>query len=147
MQCHAIPCNAMQCNQMPCHAMPCHAKPCNTIQCHATQCHATPCNAMQHHAMQSNAMLRQATPCNARGEYFYSVGVQGLQVIFFSSCRNIQFGVFRAEIFILWCIVQKYWSGIVTCYMKMRQINELHADLASFLFNCARKNAFCGGSC
>ena len=34
----------------------------------------------------------------------------------FFSCRNIQFGVFRAEIFILWCIVQKYWSGIVTCY-------------------------------
>ena len=58
-----------------------------------------------------------------RGEYFYSVGVQGLQVIFFSSCRNIQFGVFCAEIFILWCIVKKYWSGIVTCYMKMRQIN------------------------
>ena len=47
--------------------------------------------------------------------------------------------MFRAEIFIFWCIVQKYWSGIVTCYMKMRQINELHADLASFLFNCARK--------
>ena len=65
-------------------------------------------------------------------------------LIFFSLCRNIQFGVFRAEIFILWCIVQKYWSGIVTCYMKMRQINELHADLASFLFNCARKNAFWG---
>jgi len=68
-------------------------------------------------------------------------------VIFFSSCRNIQFGVFCAEIFILWCIVKKYWSGIVTCYMKMRQINELHADLASFLFNCARKNDFWGGSC
>ena len=30
---------------------------------------------------------------------------------------------------------------------KMRQNNELHADLASFLFNCARKNAFWGGSC
>ena len=28
---------------------------------------------------------------------------------------------------------------------KMRQNNELHADLASFLFNCARKkNAFFG---
>ena len=66
---------------------------------------------------------------------------------FFSSCRNIQFRVFCAEIFILWCIVKKYWTGIVTCYMKMRQINELHADLASSLFNCARKNAFCGGSC
>ena len=26
----------------------------------------------------------------------------------------------------------------------MRQNNELHADLASFLFNCARKNAFFG---
>ena len=26
---------------------------------------------------------------------------------FFFSCRNILFGVFRAEIFILWCIVQK----------------------------------------
>ena len=62
----------------------------------------------------------------------------------FFLCRNIQFGVFRAEIFILWCIVQKYWSGIVTCYMKMRQINELHADLASFLFNCAGKNTFWG---
>ena len=85
--------------------------------------------------------------CGCRGEYFYSVGVKQLQVIFFSSCRNIQFGVFRAEIFILWCIVQKYWSGIVTCYMKMRQINELHADLASFLLNCARKNTFWGGSC
>ena len=43
----------------------------------------------------------------SRGEYFYSVGVPSLQVIFFSLCRNIQFGVFRAEIFILWCIVQK----------------------------------------
>ena len=43
-----------------------------------------------------------------RGEYFYSVGVKQLQVIFFSSCRNIQFGVFCAEIFILWCIVKKY---------------------------------------
>ena len=53
--------------------------------------------------------------------------------------------MFRAEIFILWCIVQKYWSGIVTCYMKMRQINELHADLASFLLNCARKKHFLGG--
>ena len=30
---------------------------------------------------------------------------------------------------------------------KMRQNNELHADLASFLFNCARKNDFWGGSC
>ena len=80
-----------------------------------------------------------------RGEYFYSVGVKQLQVIFFSSCRNIQFGVFCAEIFILWCIVKKYWSGIVTCYMKMRQINELHADLASFLLNCARKKHFFGG--
>ena len=68
-------------------------------------------------------------------------------MIFFSSCRNIQFGVFCAEIFILWCIVKKYWSGIVTCYMKMRQINELHADLASFLLNCVRKNTFLGGSC
>ena len=27
----------------------------------------------------------------------------------------------------------------------MGQNNELHADLASFLFNCARKNAFFGG--
>ena len=51
-----------------------------------------------------------------RGEYFYSVGVQGLQVIFFSSCRNIQFGVFCAEIFILWCIVQEYfWRNIHLC--------------------------------
>ena len=41
----------------------------------------------------------------SRGEYFYSVGVKQLQVIFFSSCRNIQFGVFCAEIFILWCIM------------------------------------------
>ena len=65
-------------------------------------------------------------------------------MIFFFLCRNIQFEVFRAEIFILWCIVQKYWSGIVTCYMKMRQINELHADLAIFLLNCARKNTFWG---
>ena len=80
-----------------------------------------------------------------RGEYFYLVGGAHLQLILFSSCRNIQFGVFRAEIFILWCIVQKYWSGIVTCYMKMRQINELHADLASFLLNCARKKHFLGG--
>ena len=87
----------------------------------------------------------ETLPLLLRGEYFYSVGVKQLQVIFFSSCRNIQFGVFRAEIFILWCIVQKYWSGIVTCYMKMRQINELHADLASFLLNCARKKHFLGG--
>ena len=29
--------------------------------------------------------------------------------------------------------------------MKMRQINELHADLASFLLNCARKKHFLGG--
>ena len=79
-----------------------------------------------------------------RGEYFYSVGGAHLQLIFFSPCRNIQFGVFRAEIFILWCIVQKYWSGMVSYYMKMRQINELHADLASFLFNCAGKNTFLG---
>ena len=28
--------------------------------------------------------------------------------------------------------------------MKMRQINELHADLASFLLNCARKKHFGG---
>ena len=42
---------------------------------------------------------------STRGEYFYSVGVPSLQVIFF----------LHAEIFILWCIVQKYWSGIVTC--------------------------------
>ena len=31
------------------------------------------------------------------------------------------------------------------CFLKpwkMRQNNELHADLASFLFNCAIKNAF-----
>ena len=57
----------------------------------------------------------------------------------------------RAEIFNLECFVQKYWSGY--CYMsleyflkpwKMRQNNELHADLESFLFNCARKNAFLG---
>ena len=27
----------------------------------------------------------------------------------------------------------------------MRQNNELHADLASFSFNCARKKAFLGG--
>ena len=84
-------------------------------------------------------------PIWIRGEYFYLVGGAHLQLILFSSCRNIQFGVFRAEIFILWCIVQKYWSGIVTCYMKMRQINELHADLASFLLNCARKKHFLGG--
>ena len=60
-----------------------------------------------------NIFLKHA---QVRGEYFYSVGVQGLQVIFFSSCRNIQFRVFCAEIFILWCIEQKYWSCIVTCY-------------------------------
>ena len=33
------------------------------------------------------------------------------------------------------------------CFLKpwkMRQNNELHTDLASFLFNCARKNAFFG---
>ena len=33
------------------------------------------------------------------------------------------------------------------CFLKqwkMRQNNELHADLESFLFNCARKNAFFG---
>ena len=47
--------------------------------------------------------------------------------------------MFRAEIFILWCIVQKYWSGIVTCYMKMRQINELHADLTSFNIQLCKK--------
>ena len=80
-----------------------------------------------------------------RGEYFYlrRAGRHGLILLF--SCRNIQFGVFCTEMFILWCIVQKYWSGIVTCYMKMRQINELHADLASFLLNCARKKHFLGG--
>ena len=60
----------------------------------------------------------RSLPVVSRGEYFYLVGGAHLQLILFSSCRNIQFGVFRAEIFILWCIVQKYWSGIVfvTCY-------------------------------
>ena len=100
-----------------------------------------------------------------RGEYFYLVGGAHLQLILFSLCRNIQFGVFRAEIFILWCIVQKIlvryrymlhghhnllfgfdqclWNASLS-HGKMRQNNELHADLASFLFNCARKNAFFG---
>ena len=41
-----------------------------------------------------------------RGEYFYLSRVPRLGIIFFP-CRNIQLGVFRAEIFILWCIVQK----------------------------------------
>ena len=41
-----------------------------------------------------------------RSEYFYlrRAGRHGLILLY--SCRNIQFGVFRAEIFILWCIVQ-----------------------------------------
>ena len=78
---------------------------------------------------------------NDRGEYFYLVGGAHLQVIFFSSCRNIQFGVFRADIFILWCIVQKYWSGIVTCYTA---ITIFYLDLTSFDQNLTRKTAFFG---
>ena len=56
--------------------------------------------------------------------------------------------------------MQKYWSGIA-CYTaitidyldltnvsgtpwKRGQNNELHADFVSFLFDCARKNAFFG---
>ena len=99
---------------------------------------------MQPIQMTAHSRGKEFIALHFRGEYFYLVGGAHLQLIFFSSCRNIQFGVFRAEIFILWCIVQKYWSGIVTCYMKMRQINESHADLASFLFNCARKTLLFG---
>ena len=83
--------------------------------------------------------MRHSPPLT-RGEYFYLGRGARLCLILFFLCRNIHFEVFRAEIFILWCIVQKYWSGIVACYMKMRQINELHADFASFLFNCAESN-------
>ena len=86
--------------------------------------------------------------------------------------RRLDF--FRAEIFNFECSVQKFsyfgvlcknigqvslhvtrpsrltiwiWPMSLECFLKpwkMRQNNELHADLASFLFNCARKNAFWG---
>ena len=101
-----------------------------------------------------------------RGEYFYLslVGQGGL--IFF-----------RAEIFNFECSVQKFsyfgvlcknigqvllhatrpsqftvwiWPMSLEYFLKpwkMRQNNEFHADLASFLFNCARKNAFLVGLC
>ena len=88
-----------------------------------------------------------------RGEYFYSFGVPRLQMICFFvqkysiwsvSCKNIHIMVYCAKILVKYCYMSleyflKPW--------KMRQNNELHADLASFLFNCARKGAFWGGLC
>ena len=38
---------------------------------------------------------------------------------------------------------QCLWNASLS-HGKMRQNNELHADLTSFLFNCARKNACLG---
>ena len=55
-----------------------------------------------------------------RGEYFYLSSNVHCCLIFFLLCRNIQFGVSCVEIFISWSIVQKYWSGIVTCYTAIR---------------------------
>ena len=89
--------------------------------------------------------------------------------------RRLDF--FRAEIFNFECSVQKFsyfgvlcknigqvllhatrpsqftvwiWPMSLEYFLKpwkMRQNNEFHADLASFLFNCARKNAFLVGLC
>ena len=57
------------------------------------------------------------------------------------SCRNIHNMVYCATILVRYRYMSleyflKPW--------KIRQNNELHADLANFLFNCARKNAFLG---
>ena len=45
------------------------------------------------------------SPPLTRGEYFYLSKGARLCLILFFLCRNIHFEVFRAEIFILWCIV------------------------------------------
>ena len=50
--------------------------------------------------------MRHSPPLT-RGEYFYLSRGARLCLILFFLCRNIHFEVFRAEIFILWCIVQK----------------------------------------
>ena len=97
-------------------------------------------------------IMEKSIYLNSRQKWIFLLipsGVAPLRIIFFS-CENIQFGVFRAEIFIPWCIVQKYWSGIVTCYTAItidyldltnasdqakQWIIWNRADLASFLFN------------
>ena len=53
-----------------------------------------------------NIVVATGEYLRGRGEYFYSRRFAHSGLIFFLC----------AEIFILWCIVQKYWSGIVTCY-------------------------------
>ena len=63
-------------------------------------------------------------------------------ILFWSvSCKNIHIMVYCAKILVKYCYMSleyflKPW--------KMRQNNELHADLASFLFNCARKTLLFG---
>ena len=72
---------------------------------------------------------------NSRQKWIFLLipsGVAPLRIFF--SCWNIQFGVFRAEIFISWCIVQKFWSGIVTCYTAI-MIDYLDLTSASDQFS------------
>ena len=55
-----------------------------------------------------------------RGEYFYLSRVGQCGLIFFrAEIFNFEF---CAEIFIFWCIAQKYWSGIVTKNGKMWEL-------------------------
>ena len=99
-----------------------------------------------------------------RGEYFYLslVGQGGL--IFFVQkysvlsvpCRHFHILVYCAKILVryrymlhghhnlLFGFDQCLWNASLS-HGKMRQNNELHADLASFLLNCARKKHFLGG--
>ena len=81
-----------------------------------------------------------------RGEYFYLSNVHCCLIFFFSR-RNIQFGGFCAEIFILRCIVQKYWSGIVTCYTAIT-IDYLDlTNVSGMLIQLCKKKRFFWGSC
>ena len=83
----------------------------------------------------------------SRGEYFYLSSNVHCCLIFFFSRRNIQFGGFCAEIFILRCIVQKYWSGIVTCYTAIT-IDYLDlTNVSGMLIQLCKKKRFFWGSC
>ena len=73
--------------------------------------------------------------------------------LIFFSCRNIHIMVYWAKILVRYRYIlhghhdwlfgfdQCLWNASLS-HGKMRQNNELHADLASFLFICARRTPF-----
>ena len=64
-----------------------------------------------------------------RGEYFYFSRVAPLGIIFFLRAEIFNLKCFVQKYSKLWCIVQKYWSGIFTCYTV---ITIDYLDLTTF---------------